>query len=145
MFSSNGVSNVAIGIAALSQTTNRSNLVAVGDSALLNNGTGATPSTDAINNTVVGSKALYQNNVGSYNTALGFNALWQNSSDVSTALYFKTGNGALPFTGAIKTIGESTGTARIGLFTYASASGNGLRINIIRVFYYTTPQYKNGK
>ena len=38
---SNGASNVAIGNAALSQTTNHSNLVASGDSALLNNGISA--------------------------------------------------------------------------------------------------------
>jgi hypothetical protein len=58
-------------------------------------------------------------------------ALFENSqflnANVSTALYFKTGNGTLPYTGALKTIGESTGAARIGLFTNASASGNGLK------------------
>jgi hypothetical protein len=58
-------------------------------------------------------------------------ALFENTqylnTNVSTAIYFKTGNGALPYTGAIKTIGESTGAARIGLFTYTAASGNGLK------------------
>lgn len=46
---------------------------------------------------------------------------------VSNALYFKTGTGFLTYTGAIKTIGESTSAARLGLFTYASFSGNGLK------------------
>ena len=45
---------------------------------------------------------------------------------VNTSMYFKTGNGLLPFTGGIKTIGTGTGTARMGLFTYAATSPNGL-------------------
>ena len=49
------------------------------------------------------------------------------NTNVSNALYFKTGSGALPYTGALKTIGESTGAARLGFFTYASASGNALK------------------
>jgi hypothetical protein len=43
---------------------------------------------------------------------------------VSNALYFKTGNGTAPYTGAIKTIGISTNAARLGLFTYAASSPN---------------------
>ena len=58
-------------------------------------------------------------------------ALFENkqflNTNVSNALYFKTGSGGVPYTGAIKTIGESTGSARIGLFTYASASPNSLK------------------
>jgi len=52
--------------------------------------------------------------------------------NVSTALYFKTGNGLYPYTGAIKTIGENASTARLGLFTFASTSPNQLleRISI---------------
>ena len=115
---SNGVSNVAIGIAALSQTTNRSNLVAVGDSALLNNGTGATLSSDAINNTAVGSKALYLNNVGSYNTALGFNALWQNSSGTFNTA---TGDNALR---ANTTGAQNTANGRGAMFFNTTGSFN---------------------
>lgn len=64
-------------------------------------------------------------------------ALFENTQplalDVSTALYFKTGSGLYPYTGAIKTIGQSSYTAHIGLFTFASASPNQLieRLSII--------------
>jgi trimeric autotransporter adhesin len=50
----------------------------------------------------------------------------QLNTNVSNSLYFKTGNGAAPYTGAIKTIGESANTARLGLYTYASTSPNQL-------------------
>gem|GEM_PF-1141136 len=46
--------------------------------------------------------------------------------NVSTSLYFKTGSGTYPYTGAVKTIGEGPNFARLGLFTYASSSPNGL-------------------
>ena len=49
------------------------------------------------------------------------------NTNVSTALYFKTGTGAQPYTGAIKTIGEATNIARLGLFTFTSTSGNSLK------------------
>ncbi|MEO7312136.1 MAG: hypothetical protein ABIX01_17165 [Chitinophagaceae bacterium] len=42
------------------------------------------------------------------------------AAGITSAIYIKTGNGALPYTGAIKTIGTGTGAARMGLFTYAS-------------------------
>ncbi len=71
-----GYSNVAIGGAALFQNTNRSNLVAVGDSALYNNGVGASGSADATENTAIGSKALYANTIGAANTAIGKQALF---------------------------------------------------------------------
>jgi hypothetical protein len=59
---STGYSNVAIGSGTLSHSSNnRSNLVAVGDSALFNDGRSATLSTEGINNTAIGSKALYAN------------------------------------------------------------------------------------
>jgi trimeric autotransporter adhesin len=77
---STGVSNVAIGSAALSQTTNRSNLVAVGDSALMNNGTGATQIFEAVGNTAIGSKTLYANTKGFFNTAVGLKSLYSNTN-----------------------------------------------------------------
>lgn len=46
--------------------------------------------------------------------------------NVSNGLYFKTGSGSFPYTGAIKTIGQGTTTARLGFYTYAAASANGL-------------------
>lgn len=57
-------------------------------------------------------------------------ALLENSqalnTNVSNALYFKTGNGTYPYTGAIKTIGETNTSARLGLFTFSSAFANQL-------------------
>ena len=49
------------------------------------------------------------------------------NNNVSNALYFKTGSGTAPYTGSIKTIGEGITTARLGLFTAASASANQLQ------------------
>jgi hypothetical protein len=65
---------VAVGVAALYANKNRSNIVAVGDSALYNNSTGAVNSFDASWNTAIGSKALYKNRTGYSNTAVGYNA-----------------------------------------------------------------------
>ena len=48
------------------------------------------------------------------------------NTNVGNSLYFKTGSGLYPYTGAVKTTGEGTSIARLGLFTYASASANGL-------------------
>lgn len=48
------------------------------------------------------------------------------SNSVSVGINFKTGSTVTSFTGAIKTIGESTATARIGFFTGTSVSANGL-------------------
>jgi len=70
------------------------------------------------------------------------------NTNVSNALYFKTGNSASPYTGAIKTIGQSFNEARMGLFTYVDASPNGLleRLSISDVgnvgIGITNPNYK---
>jgi len=71
-----GYSNVAIGNFSLFNNYDRSNLVAVGDSALYNNGTGATLNVEATGNTAIGSKALFTNNRGYYNTAVGLKTLY---------------------------------------------------------------------
>lgn len=55
-----GFSNVGIGANALSGNTTRGNLVAIGDSALYNNGKGVTDSSEATENTAVGSKNALQ-------------------------------------------------------------------------------------
>ena len=78
-----GYSNVAIGGSALFQNTNRSNLMAVGDSALYNNGVGATTISDATENTALGSKALYANTIGAANTAVGKQALFANTTAIN--------------------------------------------------------------
>ncbi len=77
-----GSSNVAIGTRALYNNTDRSNLVAIGDSALYNNGSGVVQTFDAIENTAVGSKAMFSNTSGRENTATGYNALYSNTSGV---------------------------------------------------------------
>lgn len=48
------------------------------------------------------------------------------NTNIKNALYFKTGSGGFPYTGAIKTTGEGTSAARLGLFTYASTTANQL-------------------
>lgn len=55
------------------------------------------------------------------------------AAGTTTGIYFKTGSGTTPWTGAIKTIGQGTSTARMGLFTQASSSVTGLieRVSIL--------------
>jgi uncharacterized protein (TIGR02145 family) len=48
------------------------------------------------------------------------------NTNVSNSLYFKTGNGSYQYTGALKTMGTGTNAARLGLFTWASSTPNGL-------------------
>jgi trimeric autotransporter adhesin len=91
-----GHSNVALGTNALQGNTTRSNLVAIGDSALFNNGIGSTTNYEGIQNTAVGSKALYSNTLGINNTANGFQSLYSNTTGLDNtasgyqALYSNT-------------------------------------------------------
>jgi hypothetical protein len=91
-----GYSNVAMGAYSLFNNTTESNLVAIGDSTLYNNGIGTGNQNQAINNTAVGSKALLSNNTGSNNTANGSGALYSNTTGStntatgSAALYLST-------------------------------------------------------
>ena len=87
--SNTGFGNVAIGKNALYSNTTRSNLVAIGDSALYNNGIGASGILAAAGNTAIGSKALYSNRTGNLNTANGIKTLYSNTSG-----YHNTANGA---------------------------------------------------
>lgn len=48
------------------------------------------------------------------------------NTDTTTGLFFKTGNGSYPYTGAIKNIGQNSIESRLGLFTYASSISSGL-------------------
>ena len=59
--------NIAIGRAALKANVDRDKLVAVGDSAMYNNGLGATAGWHSSGNTAVGTKALFANTIGSGN------------------------------------------------------------------------------
>lgn len=71
------ISNIAIGQHSLFENT-RSHIVAVGDSALYKNGSGATESYQGQYNTAIGSKALFDNTLGYSNTGVGFNSLINN-------------------------------------------------------------------
>ena len=48
------------------------------------------------------------------------------NSNISNGIYFKTGEGGFPYTGAIKSIGQSANEARLGFFTYAAANAEDL-------------------
>ncbi|HNS47172.1 MAG TPA: fibrobacter succinogenes major paralogous domain-containing protein [Bacteroidales bacterium] len=85
-----GYSNVATGVRALYHNTSRSNLVAIGDSALYNNGLGATDPWQASRNTAIGSKAMYNNTTGHRNTASGWQALYSSTTGYgNTAMGFQ--------------------------------------------------------
>ncbi|MDD2963946.1 MAG: hypothetical protein PHQ65_09525 [Bacteroidales bacterium] len=75
-----GYANTAVGKESLLKNTTRSNLTAVGYQALYWNGYGQSASTDATDNTAVGSKSLYANTTGYQNAALGSDALVSNTS-----------------------------------------------------------------
>jgi trimeric autotransporter adhesin len=83
-----GYSNVGIGIKALFNNTNISNLVAIGDSALFSNGLNIVYSGEGVNNTAIGSKSLYANTQGTGNTANGYQSLYSNTTG-----NFNTANG----------------------------------------------------
>jgi hypothetical protein len=74
-----GYSNIAIGTDALKRNSIRSNLIAIGDSALLNNGIGAVVN-EGIYNIAIGSKSLLSNTKGSFNTAIGDYTLYSNTT-----------------------------------------------------------------
>jgi trimeric autotransporter adhesin len=78
-------SNIGIGTDALKLNT-RSNIVAIGDSALFWNGDGQPFPESGSHNTAVGSKTLYKNILGNHNTAIGSQALMNNSASDNTAV-----------------------------------------------------------
>ncbi len=81
-----GGHNVAIGNNTLVNYT-EGDAVAVGDSALHNNGMNINIAPDAQYNTAIGAKALLNNDQGHTNTALGFSALKSNvTGDGNTAI-----------------------------------------------------------
>ncbi len=115
-----GFSNVAIGIDALKLNTERSNLVAIGDSALFHNGDGAAFATNSIFNTAVGSKALFSNTLGSHNTAIGAQALTNSGGGSNTAvgsqsLLGNTGGTGNTATGAQSLLGNTSGSNNVAI------------------------------
>jgi len=109
----------AMGIAALGLNNNKNDLVAIGDSALYNNSTGATIIYHSTGNAAFGSKALLKNTTGYMNTATGYQALYSNTGGyLNTAIGYKsmvsnTGNSGS---------GESN-TAVGGLSMYTNLGG----------------------
>lgn len=85
-----GYSNVGIGVGTLRLNTTASNLVAIGDSALYNNGGGLIYPEEAAANTAIGSKSLFSNGHGYFNSALGYWSLYANtqgSSNTACGVY----------------------------------------------------------
>jgi hypothetical protein len=130
-----GYSNVAIGAAALFSIEDRNNLVAIGDSALYHNGTGASLSTHAKNNTALGSKSLFENTTGYSNSAVGFHSLYgnttgyRNTATGSEALYSNSDGDYNAAYGYQALFHNSAGNNNVVSGTYAlynntSGSGN---------------------
>jgi hypothetical protein len=69
-------SNTAIGTLTLRSGKTQSNLVAIGDSALYNSGLNVTDVSHSAGNIAVGSKSLFANTTGSYNSATGYKSLY---------------------------------------------------------------------
>lgn len=83
-----GGNNIAIGRDALKFDVDCINLVAIGDSALFNNGKNSpVPGTLGVNNTAIGSKSLFSNTIGSGNTATGFKSLFSNVDGFDNTAY----------------------------------------------------------
>jgi len=60
--------------------TTRSSLIAIGDSALYNNGIGATQTYQGTQNTAIGSRALRYTSTGYSNSGFGYRALYHNTT-----------------------------------------------------------------
>jgi hypothetical protein len=127
---SSGYSNIGIGSRALYHNTVNSNLVAVGDSALYHNGSGATSLNHAVQNTALGSKALFANTTGSWNTAAGYQALYSNNTGSDNTAFGQyslqnnttgRGNTAVGVWG-IRAV--TTGSDNTAIGAYAGLGGN---------------------
>ena len=127
-------SNVGIGTGALQLNFTHNNLVAIGDSALFNNGTGFLVVNDAHSNTAIGSKALFANTSGANNTATGFRALYNtnightNTANGASALFTNTAgdNNVAVGSQALYNTNANTNTAvgRSALFSNTTGTGN---------------------
>lgn len=145
-----GYSNVGIGRSALFNASLNSNIVAVGDSVLYNNGLNGDPEYDGVNNTAIGSKAMFSNTTGYDNTANGFQSLYlnttggditatgyqalygntlgnYNTANGSQALYTNTTGGSNTAIGYQSLFGNTTGSSNTasGLGAlYSNTTGN---------------------
>lgn len=137
-FNTTGYSNVAIGADALSKGSIKNNIVAIGDSALMNNGFSASSSTQGTNNTAVGSKAGmkltkgnnstyigwqsgYNSTTGNANTAVGASSLFSNTTGSDNiamgvdALYSNTKGAYNTVIGKGAGYANTTGNANVSL------------------------------
>jgi len=111
-----GTRNIFLGSGTGSQNNNRDNLIAIGDSALVNNGVGSFISYEGSNNVAIGSRALYANTIGYYNTALGSSTL-----QVNVTGGFNT---AVGYSALYSNVGGNNNTG-LGVYALsANASGN---------------------
>ena len=124
-----GYSNVAIGRGALRNDVGGINLVAIGDSALYNN-LGDVGEEEGLQNTAVGSKALYSNTTGSYNTANGYYSLYSNTTG-----YSNTANGLQSL---FSNTTGSGNTANGYQSLYSNTTGGGNTANGYRSLYSNT-------
>lgn len=126
-----GQSNVAIGAKALYSNTDRGKLVAIGEGALYNNGIGANALSDATFNTAVGFNALFANTTGNENTAIGTKALAaltvgsNNIAVGSDALGFNETGSDNVVLGSGAGFGNTTGSGNIFIGKRAGAAETG--------------------
>ncbi|HRG21175.1 MAG TPA: tail fiber domain-containing protein [Saprospiraceae bacterium] len=107
-----GTANTAIGNHALYLNTNRSVLLAVGDSALYHNGLNATENYHGTANTAIGVNSLNNNTIGHDNTAIGYQSMYKNE--------IGTGNTT---TGVLSLYNNTTGHANTAI-GYQSLANN---------------------
>jgi len=124
-----GYSNVAIGRGALRNDVGGINLVAIGDSALYNN-LGDVGDEEGLQNTAVGSKALYSNTTGSYNTANGLQSLYSNTTG--------SGNTTNGYWSLYSNTTGNYNTANGYLSLYSNTTGGGNTANGYRSLYSNT-------
>lgn len=130
-----GTANLALGNAALNLSNIQSQLIAIGDSALYTNGDGAFLPEHAISNIAIGTKALFFNNQGSYNTGIGNESLWSNRNG--------TYNVAIGNRSLYKNLDASFNTAIGNNALYSNRQGFGNTANGSNTLYSNTTGYQN--
>lgn len=148
-----GYSNTAFGTDALKMNTTRHNLVAIGDSALYNNGSAAPLSNfDGVFNVAMGSKALYSNTVGGFNIAVGYQSLYSNTTSSTNiaignqSLYSnKTGyyNSAVGHTALYSNTTGAQNTANGYQALYSNTTGMNNIANGVDALYHNTTGIEN--
>jgi hypothetical protein len=146
-----GHSNIAIGTDALKINTNRSNLVAVGDSAMYWNGSVTFASWEATGNSAFGSKALFSNVGGFNNTGNGFMSLYTNQGSSNTAIGYRSifsnemgnSNTASGVEALFSNYSGSLNTAEGYQALYFNTSGNFNTASGYRALFYNTSGLSN--